>query len=83
MALWFMDPARASRVETHCISAPVLVFGGGQDRVIPERIPRLTAQRYKNRTYVRLPASDHLMMLGAQLPNTMRYVDSWLAGNGL
>ncbi len=83
MAFWFLDAKRASRVDTDCINAQVLVFGGGKDRVIPERIPRLTAQRYKNGTYVRLPASDHLMMLGAQLPNTMRHVDSWLAGNSL
>ncbi len=78
MALWFLDRRQASRVHTQSIGGPVLVFGGGKDRVIPERIARLTAERYENGSYVRLPKSDHMMMMGAQLGNTMRYIDAWL-----
>lgn len=83
MAFWFFDCKRASRVEVKKINTPVLVFGGGKDRVVHPRIARLTSKRYKNGRYIHLPESDHMMIMGAQLDSTMSYVDEWLAANNL
>ncbi len=82
MAFWFLGARHASHVDTDSINGPVLVFGGGRDRVIPERIARLTAQRYRNGTYVRLPESDHLMMFGGQLQRTLSHIDAWRTSDG-
>ena len=79
MALWWLDPGRAARVEVEAIDTPVLVFGGGRDRVVHPRIARLTAARYHNGTYVHLPDSDHMMFRGRELPITLRHLDRWLA----
>lgn len=83
MAFWFLDPKRASRVDVKAIRTPVLVFGGGRDRVVHPRIARLTAKRYKHGCYVHLPESDHMMMMGAELKNTMQHIDQWLHVNNL
>ncbi|MEW5733875.1 MAG: alpha/beta fold hydrolase [Thermodesulfobacteriota bacterium] len=77
MAFWWADPGRASRVDLQAIDTPVIVFGGGRDRVVHPRIARVTAQRHKHGRYVHLPESDHLMIMGRELPNTLRYLDQW------
>jgi len=82
MALWLLDSGkRASYVDVKAIDTPVLVFGGGRDRVINHRIPRVTAQRYKNGKYIHLPDSDHLMIIGRELPNTMKHIKAWITEN--
>jgi len=83
MALWFFDAKRASHVDVNAINTPVLVFGGGKDRVVHPRIARLTAKRYNNGSYIHLPKSDHMMMVGAELKNTMQHIEQWLAVNNL
>lgn len=83
MAFWWLDPLRSSRVNVREINSPVLVFGGGKDRVVHPRISRLTATRYQKGTYIHLPDSDHLMILGHMLPTTLKYLDEWFEQNGL
>ena len=48
----------------------VLVIAGECDRLLPARIPRLTAARYQHGTYVEIPRSDHMVFSGAALPVT-------------
>ena len=83
MAFWFFDARRASRVDVNAINTPLLVFGGGKDRVVHSRIARLTAKRYRNGCYVHLPESDHMMMMGDELKNTLRSMDQWFEENNL
>ena len=82
MAFWLLDPLRSSLVDVQKIKTPVLVFGGGKDRVVHPRISRLTANRYPAGRYVHLPDSDHLMILGPMLPVTLEYLDEWLKQSG-
>ncbi|WP_208978455.1 alpha/beta hydrolase [Pseudovibrio denitrificans] len=66
------------------ITAPVLILGGAKDRVVAPRIARVTANRYKkNGKLVVLPDSDHVMMVGKELKNTMREFDQWVAENNI
>lgn len=83
MAFWWADPRRASHVDVGAIDSPVIVFGGGRDRVVHPRISRVTAQRYKRGKYIHLPQSDHMMILGHELPNTLNHLDAWLKENNL
>jgi len=78
MAFWLLDFRKASRVDIDRIKTPVLVFGGSKDRVVAPRICRVTAERYQQADYVELPKSDHVMMVGRELKNTMKHIDIWL-----
>jgi pimeloyl-ACP methyl ester carboxylesterase len=78
MAFWFLDPKKSSQVDIDRINTPVLVFGGSKDRVVAPRICRLTAKRYKKADYVEFPESDHVMIVGRELKNTMNHIDRWL-----
>jgi alpha-beta hydrolase superfamily lysophospholipase len=83
MALWFLDPHKASHVDYDAILAPTLVFGGSKDRVVVPRISRLTAGRFKKGKYIEIQGSDHIMFAGKELLNTMGHIDQWLAENKL
>lgn len=83
MALWWADRKKASWVDLEKIDTPVIVFGGGRDRVVHPRISRLTAARHRRGRYVHLARSDHMMILGHELPNTLRYLDAWMEENEL
>jgi pimeloyl-ACP methyl ester carboxylesterase len=74
-----LDRAKAATVDFTAITTPVLVIAGECDRLLPARIPRLTAARYQNGTYVEIPRSDHMVFSGEALPITMGYIDDWIA----
>jgi pimeloyl-ACP methyl ester carboxylesterase len=78
MPFWFLDRAKASRVDFAAISGPVLAIGGECDRTVNPRVARTTAARYRNGTYVEIPGSDHLVFFGKALPVTMGRIDEWL-----
>jgi pimeloyl-ACP methyl ester carboxylesterase len=81
MGYWFLDRARASRVDFGAITSPVLTIGGERDRLVNRRVARTTAARYPNGTYVEIPGSDHLVFHGNALPTTMARIDEWMARN--
>ena len=47
IGLWFLDRNRASEVDASRVTCPVLVIGGGQDRIMPASVVRKIAQRYQ------------------------------------
>jgi pimeloyl-ACP methyl ester carboxylesterase len=78
-----LDRGKAATVDFAAITTPVLIIAGECDRLLPARIPRLTAARYQNATYVEISGADHYVFSGEALPITMRYIDDWLAKNHL
>ncbi|HET7666369.1 MAG TPA: alpha/beta hydrolase, partial [Mycobacterium sp.] len=76
-----LDRAKAATVNFADITTPVLVVAGQFDRLVPARIPRLTAARYQNGTYVEIPGADHYVFSGEALPVTMAHIDAWIARN--
>jgi pimeloyl-ACP methyl ester carboxylesterase len=83
LAFWFLDRARATKVDFAAITGPVLAIGAERDRTVNHRVGRATARRYDNGTYVEIPASDHLVFHGAALPVTMARIDEWMAQHGV
>jgi pimeloyl-ACP methyl ester carboxylesterase len=63
------------------IAGPVLVIGGGADRIVPTRLARRLAARYRNGTYSEVPGSDHLVLHGNALSVAMGQIDDWIARN--
>ena len=70
LAFWFLDRAKATKVDFAAITGPVLAIGAERDRTVNRRVGRATARHYANGTYVEIPASDHLVFHGAALPVT-------------
>lgn len=84
MSLWFLDPARNARVDFDAVDAPVLVVTGSEDRCTVPRIGKVTSRKYRARgTYVELAGSDHMMTVGAFLPQTLAAFDDWAHSNAL
>lgn len=84
MSLWFLDPRRTARVDFDAVNAPVLVVTGSEDKCTVPRIGRVTARKYGDRgTYVELDGSDHMMTVGAYLPETLAAIDDWLVRHDL
>ena len=84
MALWYVDPKRAARVDYRAVNAPVLVITGSEDKCTAPRIGRVLARKYGDQgTYVELQGSDHMMTTGAYLPQTLNALNAWAASNDL
>jgi pimeloyl-ACP methyl ester carboxylesterase len=83
MAFWFLDRAKASRVDFAAITTPVLAIGGEFDLLVSPHLARATANRYANGTCVEIPGSDHMVLHGKALPVTMARIDEWMARNRL
>ncbi len=81
MPLWFLDRAKATRIDFAAVKSPVLAIGGERDRTVNPRVARTTAARYSNGTYVEIPGSDHLVFFGKALPVTMARIDEWMTRN--
>ncbi|MBC9077848.1 alpha/beta hydrolase [Mycobacterium canetti] len=48
LAVPWLDRTKAARVDFAAITAPVLVIGGGADRIVPTWLARRSAARYQN-----------------------------------
>jgi len=77
------DPSKAADVDFGAITGPVLVIGGGHDRIVPPRIARRTAASFPNASYVEVPNADHMVFHGNQLAITMGHIDEWASRHGL
>lgn len=83
MAFWFLDREKATAVDFAAVTNPVLAIGARRDRTVNRRVARATAKRYRNGTYIEIPASDHLVFHGKALPVTMARIDEWMVQNGV
>jgi pimeloyl-ACP methyl ester carboxylesterase len=81
LAMPWLDRVKTAKVDVSAIEGPVLVIGGGCDRIVPDRLARRTAARYRNATYVQIPGSDHMVFCGEMLHITMGHIDDWIARN--
>ncbi|MCD4681934.1 MAG: alpha/beta hydrolase [Bacteroidales bacterium] len=47
IAYWFFDSKNATKVDESKVTCPVLVIGGGRDRITPSSLTRKVAMKYK------------------------------------
>jgi pimeloyl-ACP methyl ester carboxylesterase len=83
LAMPWLDRAKAARVDFGAVAGPVLVIAGGRDGIVPGRLARRAAARYRNATYVEVPRSDHMVFYGDALSITMGHIDDWIARNNV
>lgn len=75
---YFLDRRHASRVDPSKILCPALLIGGEQDRVVPPRVARKTAERY-GAEFVSLADHAHWLVGEPGWENVARLVIDWLA----
>jgi alpha-beta hydrolase superfamily lysophospholipase len=83
LGFFFLDHHRAARIDYQAVTAPVLVTGGTQDRMIGIDVPRQTAARYANGKYVAVEGADHMQIFGPSLFTVLRHIDQWIDENNL
>ncbi|HEJ1323406.1 TPA: alpha/beta hydrolase [Pseudomonas aeruginosa] len=84
MALWYLDRKRSARVNFDAITSPVLVVSGLEDKCVAPRIARVTAQRYSYlSTLEEISGSDHMMIFGGYMHETLARIDLWLKKHNL
>lgn len=83
LAAPWLDRRHAARVDAEDIGVPVLVLRGEADRMVPARVARQTAGRYRSGANLEIAGADHLVFHGDALPATMAAIDRWFAANRL
>jgi pimeloyl-ACP methyl ester carboxylesterase len=83
MAFPQLDRHHAATVDFAAVSGPVLIIAGGSDRLVSPRISRTTASRYRQGTYVEMPATDHLVFTGDARSVIMSHIDDWMSRNNV
>lgn len=73
--------SKVTVVDFAAVSTPVLVIGGECDPLVPSRVVRETAARYRYGSSVEIPGSDHMVFSGPALPVTMGHIYDWIARN--
>lgn len=76
---WLLDRRHASRVDATKVTCPILVVGGGLDRITPASVVRRVAKKYRNvATYKEFPNHAHWVVGEPGWQEVADYVRQWL-----
>jgi non-heme chloroperoxidase len=82
IALPFLDPRKASRVDAAKIDCPVLVVSGAEDRITPAGVHRNIARKYRPMaTYMEFPNHAHWIYGEPGWEKIAGHIDYWLCQN--
>jgi pimeloyl-ACP methyl ester carboxylesterase len=79
VGLWMMGGGLDGRVDASKVSAPLLVIGGGQDRITPVWVVRQVAKKYKHAVYKEYPEQAHWIVAGEGWQEVAEDIESWLS----
>jgi pimeloyl-ACP methyl ester carboxylesterase len=80
IGFWLLDSRRATRIDASTVTCPVLVVGGGQDRITPASVVRNVALKY-GAAYKEFPDHAHWVLGEPGWQDVARFVGEWLADN--
>jgi pimeloyl-ACP methyl ester carboxylesterase len=76
---WLFDGRGASRVDERQVTCPVLVVGGGQDRIVPAGVVRQVARKYQAvATYKEFEEQAHMVLNQPGWEGVAACVGDWL-----
>ncbi|MEA3407138.1 MAG: alpha/beta hydrolase [Chloroflexota bacterium] len=79
IGLWFLDARGASRVDASQVTCPVLVIGGGKDRIVPASVVRKVARKYEPlSTYKEFENHAHWLVAEPGWQEVAECVVGWL-----
>jgi len=76
IAFWNLG-VRGASVDSAKVNCPVLVVGGGKDRITPPTVVRKVAQKYKG-TYIEFGDHAHMVIVEKGWEKIAGFVDYWL-----
>ena len=78
---WFLDGDRAARVDEEEVTCPLLVVGGGKDRMVPTSVVRRVAEKYGDvAAYREYPSHAHWIIDEPGWDVVAADVAAWLEG---
>ena len=78
---WFLDGKGAARVDETNVTCPMLVLGGGKDRMVPPSVVRRVAHKYEHvATYKEYPRHAHWIIEEPGWESVAADVVAWLEG---
>ena len=84
IGMWPFDFKGASKVDETAIQVPVLVIGGGKDRITPAKVVRQVAAKYSaTGTYKEFPEHAHWVLGEPGWQDVASYIHTWLTGMAL
>jgi len=79
IGMWFLDRHGAARVDETAVSSPVLVIGGGKDRMVPPSVVRRVASKYEDvATYKEYPSHTQWIVEEPGWEDVAADVVAWL-----
>jgi len=79
IAMWFLDREKTTRIEPDAISAPMLSFAGGRDRITPPAVCRAVARHYGQRMdYRERPDRGHWLPEEPGWRDLVGEIEAWL-----
>ncbi|MGD8378903.1 MAG: alpha/beta fold hydrolase [Gammaproteobacteria bacterium] len=82
IAFPYLDSTQGSRVERHRLQAPILLIGGGQDRIVPASVQRRIAAWLPGTTYREYSENAHWLVDEPGTPEIVDDICDWLACAG-
>ena len=76
--LWMLGGGSDARVDVSRVSAPMLILGGGQDRITPARVVRRIAKKYPQAVYKEYPQRAHWITTGTGWELVAEEISEWL-----
>lgn len=84
IGLWPFDCKGAARVDESKVECPVLVIGGGKDRITPAKVVRQVGVKYAaTGTYKEFPEHAHWVLAEPGWQDVAGYIHTWLTGMAL
>ncbi|MCF6277933.1 MAG: hypothetical protein L3J16_04190, partial [Anaerolineales bacterium] len=83
VGLWMLGGGLDGRVDAAKVTAPLLIVGGGKDRITPVWVTRQIAKKYKHAAYKEFPNHAHWIVSEPDWEEVAEYVNGWLEKQGI
>lgn len=81
LGFWYLDGRKAARVDPAKVTVPTLTIAAGRDRIVPERVVRSNAARYRDRggDYTVFESRAHMLICEDGWEEVADHCAGWLA----
>ena len=80
IGMWFLDPARAARVDAAAVTCPVYVVSAGHDRLTPAAVVRKLGGLYPQASLRHYPHRGHWVLDDDDTDEMTAEIANWLQG---
>jgi len=80
LGFWYLDGRKATKVDPDKITVPTLTVAAGRDRIVPERVVRSNAARYRDRDgeYTVFQSLAHMLIIEDGWEEVADHCAAWM-----